>query len=250
MSENGEGYKPPAPKEVLFNNPKKYENLLGEDIRKRGYESIGGNTEYLYEPKPRSLVDGNGFSCVSSDYFKKTLITPIREKNLTEMVVPLNKIIALDTTEDSRRMNHNSNRLPWEIDSHTSVEEFRRLIKENKFNFNDVNGLYGLELPGGYILATGGRHRLTAMFLENVSEVKLQVNKIKDPKEFEFTEPYHEYDIQKGINHGKVKGKIEENPDRSKKLVLEEPLENPLQLFDYRVSDELLDVLAQTLSGN
>lgn len=250
MSEAGEGYKPPAPKEVLFNNPKKYENLLGEDTRKRGYESMGGNTESLYGPKPRSLVDENGFSCVSSDYFKETSITPIREKKSTEMVIPLNKIIALDTIENSKRMNNNSNRLPWEIDSHTSVEEFRKLIKENNFDFNDVNGLYGLELPGGYILATGGRHRLTAMFLENVSEVKLQVNKIKDPKEFEFTEPYYEHDIQECINSGKIKGKIEENTDHSKKLVLEEPLKNPLQLFDYRVSDELLDVLAQTLSTN
>lgn len=248
--ENSGEFSPPIPKEILSKKQDNWLNLLGEDTRKRGYESMGGNTESIYEPKPRSLVDQNGFSCVSSDYFKETLITPIREKNLTETIVPLNKIIALDTTENSRRMNKNSNRLPWEIDSHTSVEEFRRLIKENNFDFNDVSGLYGLELPGGYFLATGGRHRLTAMFLENISEVKLQVNKIKDPTEFEFTEPYHEHDIQEGINNGKIKGKIEENPDRSKKLVLEEPLKNPLQLFDYWVSDELLDVLAQTLSTN
>lgn len=246
--ENSGEFSPQIPREILSNKQDKWQNLLGEDTRKRGYESMGGNTEFLYEPKPHRLVDENGFSCVNPDYFKETLITPIREKKLTEMVVPLNKIIALDTTENSRRMNNNPNLLPWEIESHTSVEEFRRLIKENSFDFNDTSGMYGLELPGGYILATGGRHRLTAMFLENVSEVKLQVNKIKDPKEFEFTEPYHEYDIQEGINNGKIKGKIEENPDHSKKLVLEEPLKNPLQLFDYRVSDELLDVLAQTLS--
>ncbi|MDD2225160.1 MAG: hypothetical protein PHP97_03275 [Candidatus Shapirobacteria bacterium] len=246
--ENSGEFSPQIPREILSNKQDKWLNLLGEDTRKRGYESMGGNTESIYEPKPRSLVDKNGFSCVSSDYFKETLITPIREKKSTEMVVPLNKIIALDTTEKPGRMNNNSTRLPWEIDSHTSVEEFRRLIKENKFDFNDASGLYGLELPGGYFLATGGRHRLTAMFLENVSEVKLQVNKIKDPKEFEFTEHYHEHDIQEGLNNGKIKGKIEENSDHSKKLVLEEPLKNPLQLFDYRVSDELLDVLAQTLS--
>lgn len=247
MENNGEFSPPVSSKEVLYNKQDKWLNLLGEDTRKRGYESMGGNTESFYEPKPHSLVNKNGFSCVSPDFFKETLITPIREKNLTEMVVPLNKIIALDTTEDISRSNRSPGRLPWEIDGHLSVEDARQLIKRDKFDFNDVGGLYGLELPGGYILATGGRHRLTAMFLENVSEVKLQVNKIKDLKEYEFTKSYGEFDVEEAIKNGKIKGKIKENSGHSKKLVLNEPLKNPLQLFDYRVSDELLDILAQTL---
>ena len=244
MENSGESFHPII-KEVLHDNDK-YKNLLGEDTRQRGWESLSGNTESIYDPKPRSLVDKNGFAIINPDYFKNTLITPIREDKSTQMVIPLERIIALDTTEDIRRMNNDPNRLPWEINGHLSVEEARKLIRENKFDFGDISGLYALELPGDYFIAIGGRHRLTALFLENVSEVKLQVSKIKNPKEFEFTQSYSESYVQEGINNGKIKGKIEENPNHSKKLVLDEPLENPLQLFDSRVSDELLDVLAQT----
>lgn len=235
-------------KEILPSNQDSWKNLSGKDSRQRIYKSIVGDVIDIYEPKSQSLVDQNGFSLISPDYFKKTLISPILEKNLTEITVPLSKIIALDTTEDIDRQNRDPNRLAWEIDGHTSVDEFRQLIKQNEFDFNNIDGLYGSELPGGYIIATGGRHRLTAMFLENVSEVKLQVNKIKNPKEFNFTEPYSEYKIEKLIEGGDIKGKIEENPDHSKKLVLEESLNNPLQLFDNNVSDELLDVLDQTMA--
>lgn len=238
----------PPLKEILSDNQGKYKNLFGEDTRQRGYKSIGGNTESTYEPQTKSLVNEEGYSIINPDYFKKeTLLIPSCEKT-TKMIVPLNRIIALDTTKEIDSFNNDTNRLPWEIRSHISVNKFRELIKENKFNFDDIGGLYCLELPGNYFIATGGRHRLTAMFLEGLSEVKLEVYKIKDPKEFYFTNRYSEYKVQKSIDEGEIKGKIKEDSYQSKKLVLDEDIvKNPLQLFDGRVSDELIDVLSQTL---
>lgn len=250
MENSGEG-NIVAVKERLPSSQEKWKNLLGEDSRKRIYESIAGDVVDIYEPNDQSLVDKNGFSIVSPDCFKSAFISPIREKRATKMLVPLNKIIALDTTKDINTQNSNPERLPWEIDSHTSVDEFRKLIKNGEFNFDDVNGLYGLELPGGYIIAIGGRHRITAMFLEGVSSINIQVNKIKDLKEFEINRKYFEDEIQDNIDSGKIKGRIEEDPDHFKKLILDKPvIESPLQLFGDKVSDELLDVLSQTLPAN
>lgn len=250
MENSGEG-NIVAVKERLPASQEKWKNLLGKDSRQRIYNSIVGDVVNNYEPNSQSLVDKNGFSIISPDCFKSAFLSPIREKNLTEMIVPLNKIIALDTTEDIKRQNRDPNRLPWEIDSHTSVDKFRKLIKNGEFNFDDINGLYGLELPGGYIIAIGGRHRITAMFLEGVSNINIQVNKIKDLKEFEINGKYFEDEIQDNVDSGKIKGRIEEDPDHFKKLVLDKPvIESPLQLFGGEVSDELLDVLSQTLTTN
>lgn len=188
-----------------------------------------------YQPQPKSLIDENGNSLIQPNYFNEALISPILKNNLVDEIIHLNKIIALDTEieitdEDTILINKN-----------------RQLIQENKFNSIETRGLYGFELPGGYIVMLGGHHRLIAMFLEGVSETKIQINKINDPREYNFTGYFSELEVQKAITNGQIKAKVQEVENHVKKLILEQPLSNPLQLFGGSVSADLIDVLAQTL---
>jgi hypothetical protein len=115
-------------------------------------------------------------------------------------------------------------------------------------NFDEVNGVYGYELPGGYVVATGGRHRITALLLENVPQIKMEIRKMKDPKEFFIWGEFKKGIIQKEIDEKDFKGEIIEDEENNlTRLILEKPLTTPLQMFDDRVSNELLDVLSQTL---
>lgn len=234
--ENSEGnhFKP----EIVENNQNQWKNLFNENIQQKDYAH------------PQSLVNQYGFSSVDPYCFtNEALIIPIFEKKLTNQTIPLNRVIALDTLEGNDARNGDSSRLPWEIRSHISVNEVRELIRQNKFDFTNTDCLYGYELPGNYYVITGGRHRITAMFLEGVPEVEIKLNKIKNPSEFEINKQYGEFKIQKAIDNGKLRGKIEEDPDGFKKLTLEEPIiKNPLQLFDEYIPEELINVLAQTLS--
>ncbi len=207
-----------------------WQNFFGEDVRQR-FDLL--NNSSIYEPQPRSLITENGSSLVSLSLFNETIISPILENNLTETIIPLNKIIAMDTNNQS--------------DDLIIINKIRESIKQNTFDFNETRGVIGFELPGNYIIVIGGQQRLTAMFLEHITETKIQINKIKDPSEFTFNGFYNESKIRRAIENRLINARIKELSDGSKKLELSQPLENPLQLFDDTVSDELLDVLAQTL---
>lgn len=199
-----------------------WQNFFGQDVRQN-------------QPQPSSLIDENGESLIQPDYFNEALISPILKNNLVDEIVPLDKIIALDTKSETTD------------EDMIIINKNRQLIRENKLNSIETRGLYGSELPGGYIIMLGGRRLLIAMFLEGVTQTKVQINKINNPQEYIFTSYFSELEIQKAITNGQIKGKIQEIENHVKKLVLDKPLTTPIQLFGGLVSDELLNVLAQTL---
>jgi hypothetical protein len=234
----------PLIKETVPVDKGEWKNLFGEDVRLV-------NRNAAYEPKPQSLVNENGFSVVSPDCFlRQAMLEPVRERQFTTMTVPLDKIVAIDTTPNVDARNRDPNRLPWEIASHGSVQGFRKLIREGKFNFNDIDGLYGLELPGGYMICDGGRHRVTAMFLEGLKEATFRVKKVV-PNEFLinyfYENTFYEDKLRQALQNSDIKGRIEEI-DGDKKLILDSPtIKNPLQLFADSIPEELIDVMTQTL---
>jgi hypothetical protein len=224
-------------------------NLFGDDVRLRLSSSGQNDNISIYQPKPRSLINANGFSVIHPDYFNETLIFPILEKKFTIATIPLNKIIALNAIENANPENFNSETIYWDKDDQIIVNKIRDSIRQNKFDITDARGIYASELPGGYYLLTGGCHRVIAMILENIPHINLQVNPIKDSTEFQFIKPSNEYLIKKAIDDKKIVGKILDDPEIGKKLILKNPtvIDSPLKLFGGIVSDELIDILAQTL---
>ena len=206
----------------------KWKNLFGENVCD-------------FQPQPKSLINNEGRSIVNTDVFvKRAFLEPVRTKEETDMIIPLNKIIAMSTSPDIDDVNSDHN--------HVHVSTFRNLIKEGKFDFNDSSGIHGLELPGGYIILSDGRHRLTAMFLEHIPQAKINVSKII-PNEFDITDNYNSRKrIEQKINDGSFKGATKEDKYGNVSLHLDSPqITNPLQLFGDFVPTSLIDVMAQTL---
>ena len=222
-------------------------NLLGQDVRER-LLSPSDPRPVLYQPQPKSLVTDSGFSLIHPDYFNETLITPIVDQELVEFTVPLNRIIGLNAVENINQENFNPETIYWDKDDQIIVDKILQSIHNRQFDFTDTRGIFATELPGEYFLLRGGRHRIIALFLAGATSFTFPVNRLRFVDEFLLTKPSNEFIIQKAIDNGQVKGRIRADDEMGKILSLNYPnIENPLQLFGDIVSDELIDVLAQTL---
>lgn len=229
----------------MENNP--WLNLFGQDVRQR-LLSPQDPKSVIYQAQPRSLVTNAGFSLIHPDYFKEALLSPILEKNITKITVPLNRIIGLNAIENFSPDSFNPETNYWDKDDQIIVNKLVESIHNREFDFSDTRGIYATELPGEYYLLIGGRHRIIALFLEGASSFTFHVNRLSANDEFYLNNPIHEYIIQKAMDKGQIIGKIIDDEDHGKKIIINHPnISNPLQLFGDTVSDELIDVLAQTL---
>lgn len=230
----------------MENNSNCWLNLFGNDVRQRLDNT---NQIVIYQPQPCTLITPNGFSLIHPDYFQEALITPILEKKITEITIPLNKIIAINAIENPYQENFNPETIFWDKDDQVIVNKIRDSIRQKEFDFADTRGIYAFQLPGDYYVLTGGLHRVIAMLLEGISQANINVNQIKDKDEFKLVNPKNEYIIQQALDNGRLIGKIIEDEEFGHKIIIDRPkINNPLQLFKGTVSDELINVLSQTLS--